>query len=93
MFEPNRTVFRDVLPRPEAAPASPGRVPSPGNRAAPSVVKSAMLRMGITWTRHPGTGAVEEPKVPLREPQWNERPTATRREKAGVYTLLWVNVN
>lgn len=37
-------------------------------------------------------GAVEEPEVPWREPQWNERATAMRRENAGVYRLLCVNV-
>ena len=44
-------------------------------------------------TRHPGMGAVEEPEVPLREPSWNERPTAMNRKNAGVYRLLCVNVN
>jgi hypothetical protein len=38
-------------------------------------------------------GAVEEPEVPLRERLWNERSTATSREKTGVYRLLCVNVN
>ena len=38
-------------------------------------------------------GAVEELKVPVREPQWNERSTAGSREKTGVYRLLCVNVN
>ena len=43
-------------------------------------------------TRHPRMGAVEELLVPLREPQWNERPTANDRENTGVYRLLSVNL-
>jgi hypothetical protein len=38
-------------------------------------------------------GAAEEPSVPLRERAWNERPTASYREKTGVYRLLWVNAS
>ena len=53
----------------------------------------AAYGIGFTSTRHPRMGAVEELRVPLREPQWNERPTVTSRENAGVYGLLWVNVN
>ena len=30
---------------------------------------------------------MEELKVPLREPQWNERSTAGSRENTGVYRL------
>ena len=37
--------------------------------------------------------AVEQPWVALRERLWNERSTATSREKTGVYRLPWVNVN
>jgi hypothetical protein len=51
-----------------------------------------MLRMGCKVTRHPRMGAAEEPEVPRRERAWNERATATRRENAGVYRLLCVNV-
>jgi hypothetical protein len=43
-------------------------------------------------TRHPRMGAVEQPEVPLREREWNERATADDRENAGVYVLLCVNV-
>jgi hypothetical protein len=38
-------------------------------------------------------GAAEEPEVTVGERVWNERPTSTSREKAGVYRLLRVNVN
>jgi len=38
-------------------------------------------------------GTVEELKVTLREPSWNERPTVAGCEKTGVYELLCVNVN
>ena len=44
-------------------------------------------------TRHPRMGAAEELKVPLREPSWNERATATMCENTGVYRLLWVNAS
>ena len=41
----------------------------------------------------PRMGAVEEPEVPRRERAWNERATASYREKTGVYGLLWVNAS
>jgi hypothetical protein len=46
----------------------------------------------LVGTRDPRKGAVEELKAPLREPQWNEQPTASYRENTGVYGLLWVNM-
>jgi hypothetical protein len=55
--------------------------------------KHAAYGIGLRVTRHPRMGAVEELKVPVREPQWNERSTAGSRENAGVYRLLCVNVN
>lgn len=59
----------------------------------PPKERRAAYGIGLRVTRHPQMGAVEEPEVPLRKPQWNERSTATSREKTGVYRLLWVNVN
>jgi hypothetical protein len=55
--------------------------------------KLTVLCTGFKRTRHPRKGAVEEPKVTVREPQWNERSTADDRENTGVYRLLWVNVH
>lgn len=37
-------------------------------------------------------GAVEQPKVPLWEPLWNEWRTADDRENTGVYVFTRVNV-
>jgi len=34
--------------------------------------KPTLLRIGRIGTRHPGTGAVGEPEVTLREPLWNQ---------------------
>ena len=59
----------------------------------PGAKEHAAYGIGLSMTRHPRMGAVEELKVPLREPQWNERPTAEWGENAGVYRLLRVNVN
>jgi hypothetical protein len=38
-------------------------------------------------------GAVEEPEVPRRERQWNERAIDEMHKKAGVYRLLRVNAS
>ncbi len=67
--------------------------PPSGGPIVSRIKEHAAYGIGIRVTRHPRMGAVEEPTVPLREPSWNEQPTATRRENAGVYRLLWVNVH
>jgi hypothetical protein len=57
-----------------AVPASLGSIGSGPEIFSPASIleKQPCLRMGITMTRHPGTGAVEEPEVAVREPQWNQ---------------------
>ena len=55
--------------------------------------KATVLCTGSRVTRHPRMGAVEEPEVPRRERQWNERAIDEMHEKAGVYRLLRVNAS
>lgn len=54
--------------------------------------ETTLLRIGITGTRHPRKGAVEQPEVPRRERLSNQCCAADSREDAGVYVLLRVNV-
>ncbi len=55
--------------------------------------KRAAYGIGLRVTHHPRMGAAEELEVPRRERVWNEQATVNSRENAGVYRLLWVNVN
>lgn len=71
-----------------------GPLPCPEILVRASNLKNvAAYGIGLRVTRHPRMGAVEEPEVTVGEHVWNEWSTDARRENAGVYTLLWVNVN
>lgn len=50
--------------------------------------KRAAYGSGLSLTRYPQMGAVEEPEVPRRERVWNQCRAADSRENAGVYRLL-----
>ena len=72
-----------------------GRV-SLGRASIPTGRKSTLLRIGSKRTRHSQNGScggtLGSP-VPRREREWNERPTATGCENAGVYRLLRANAS
>jgi hypothetical protein len=77
--------------RPES-PRSPLHDANQRRIEAPSAC--TLLRSG-SKERHviPNGVAVGTLGVLRRERAWNERRTDTKREKSGVYGLLWVNVN
>jgi hypothetical protein len=54
----------------------------------PPGAKDALLRIGLSTTRHPRMGAVEQPWVAVREPSWNQ----AAKRKTSSARLLYRNL-